>query len=81
MLKAIALGARGVFVGRPLFWGLANGGQSGVEHMLEIMRAEFDRSLAYAGCSNVSEIHRGLVSLNSDFRTRVVEEFRVVNEE
>ena len=71
VLKAIALGARGVFVGRPLFWGLANGGQSGVSTMLEIMRTEFDRAMAYAGCRNVSEIHRGLVSLNSEFRTRV----------
>ena len=71
VLKAIALGARGVFVGRPLFWGLANGGQAGVEAMLEILRAEFDRAMAYSGCRNVSEIHRGLVSLNSDFRTRV----------
>ena len=59
VLKAIALGARGVFVGRPLFWGLANGGQSGVSTMLEIMRTEFDRAMAYAGCRNVSEIHRG----------------------
>jgi len=69
-LKAIALGARGVFVGRPLFWGLANGGQDGVESMLDIMRTEFDRAMAYCGARTVSDIHRGLVSLNSDFRTR-----------
>ena len=71
VLKAIALGARGVFVGRPLFWGLANGGESGVRTMLQIIREEFDRALAYVGCRNVSDINRGLVSLNSDFRTNV----------
>ena len=69
-LKAIALGARGVFVGRPLFWGLANGGEAGVRKMLDIMRTEFDRAMAYCGCRTVDDIHRGLVSLNSDFRTR-----------
>ena len=70
-LKAIALGARGVFVGRPLFWGLANGGQAGVERMLDILRTEFDRAMAYCGCRAVADINRGLVSLGSDFRTRV----------
>ncbi len=70
-LKAIALGARGVFVGRPLFWGLSYGGRAGVRKMLDIMRTEFDRAMAYCGCRSVSDIHRGLVSLNSDFRTRV----------
>ena len=70
-LKSIALGARGVFVGRPLFWGLAHGGQSGVEKMLDIMRTEFDRAMAYCGCRTVADINRGLVSLGSDFRTRV----------
>ena len=69
-LKAIALGARGVFVGRPLFWGLAYDGQAGVEKMLDIMRTEFDRAMAYCGCRTVSDIHRGLVSLNSEFRSR-----------
>jgi 4-hydroxymandelate oxidase len=58
-------------VGRPLFWGLANGGESGVRTMLQIIREEFDRALAYVGCRNVSDINRGLVSLNSDFRTNV----------
>ena len=69
-LKAIALGARGVFVGRPLFWGLANGGQPGVEKMLDILRVEFDRAMAYCGARTVGDIHRGLVSLDSEFRTR-----------
>ena len=39
--------------------------------MLEIIREEFDRALAYMGCRTVSDINRGLVSLNSDFRTKV----------
>ncbi len=71
VLKSIALGARGVFVGRPLFWGLSYDGAAGVSKMLDILRTEFDRAMAYCGCSSVSEIHRGLVSLSSDFRTRV----------
>jgi len=49
VVKARALGASAVFVGRPWFWGLAAGGQEGVERMLEIFSDEIDRTLALLG--------------------------------
>jgi len=49
VVKARALGASAVFVGRPWFWGLAVGGQEGVERMFEIFSDEIDRTLALIG--------------------------------
>ncbi len=62
VLKAIALGASAVQIGRPVLWGLAAGGQSGVELALKILRDEFDLALALAGCQNIRAISRDLVS-------------------
>ena len=50
VLKALALGAKAVLIGRPYVWGLALGGQDGVAHMLELLRAEMHRSLQLMGC-------------------------------
>jgi isopentenyl diphosphate isomerase/L-lactate dehydrogenase-like FMN-dependent dehydrogenase len=63
VLKALALGARAVLVGRPLFWGLALGGANGVHNMLETLRVEFDRALAYVGCRKPSELSPANVNL------------------
>ena len=57
VLKALALGARAVLVGRPLFWGLSIGGEGGVRKMFEILRDEFDRAMAFCGCNNVADIN------------------------
>ena len=65
VLMAIALGARGVFVGRPLFWGLSYCGAEGVKLMLDILKAEFDRALSYCGFRSVSEINRSAVNVPS----------------
>lgn len=46
VLKAVALGATAVQVGRPVLWGLAFGGQAGVETALGLLRQEFDLSMA-----------------------------------
>jgi 4-hydroxymandelate oxidase len=61
ILKALALGAKAVLVGRPIAWGLAAEGEQGVENVLEILRHEFDLAMALAGCRSVSEIGRALV--------------------
>ncbi|MCP3974344.1 MAG: alpha-hydroxy-acid oxidizing protein [bacterium] len=58
VVRACALGARMVFVGRPWFWGLAVAGEQGVAHMLGILQAEIDRTLALLGCSSISELDR-----------------------
>ena len=61
VLKALALGARAVALGRPIHWGLAVGGEAGVGHILDLLRAELMRDLLLCGVGSVAEIGRGLV--------------------
>jgi 4-hydroxymandelate oxidase len=56
VLKAIASGAAAVLVGRPILWGLATGGESGVTEALEMLRKEFDLAMALSGCTKLDEI-------------------------
>jgi isopentenyl diphosphate isomerase/L-lactate dehydrogenase-like FMN-dependent dehydrogenase len=60
-VKALALGAAGVLVGRPVAWGLAAEGEDGVAGVLEILRAEVENAMALAGCRTIAEIDRELV--------------------
>ncbi len=61
ILKAIALGARAVLVGRPILWGLAVGGEVGARHVLELLRDELDIGMALSGCAKIEDIDVGLV--------------------
>jgi 4-hydroxymandelate oxidase len=61
IVKALALGARAVLLGRPILWGLAVGGEEGVRHVLQIVRSELDRALALCGCPDVRDLRRDLV--------------------
>ena len=61
VLKALALGARAVLVGRPVLWGLTLDGESGVAAVLEHLRGEIDLAMALAGCRSVNDIGRELV--------------------
>ncbi|XP_017301714.1 peroxisomal (S)-2-hydroxy-acid oxidase GLO3-like isoform X2 [Diaphorina citri] len=61
VFKALALGAKMVFVGRPALWGLAHSGKSGVRKVLDILINEFDQALALSGCTSVGEIQREMV--------------------
>ena len=63
VLKAIALGAKMVFVGRPVLWGLAYDGQKGVERVLEILRLELDMAMALAGIEKIDKIKGDFVVL------------------
>lgn len=54
--KAIALGARAVFVGRPMLWGLAHTGEVGATRVLQLLHEEFAAAMAHAGCATVGEI-------------------------
>ena len=56
VLKAIALGARAVLVGRPILWGLCVAGEEGAMKVLEILRRELDEAMLLCGCSKLSEI-------------------------
>ena len=56
VLKALALGAKAVLIGRPYVWGLALAGQDGVSHVLEVLRAEMARSLQLMGCPSIHDL-------------------------
>ncbi|KAL3458230.1 FMN-dependent dehydrogenase [Aspergillus heterothallicus] len=56
IFKAIALGADGVMIGRIPLWGLAVGGEDGVAKALSILRAEFEHTMALAGCRTLADI-------------------------
>jgi isopentenyl diphosphate isomerase/L-lactate dehydrogenase-like FMN-dependent dehydrogenase len=62
VLKALALGAAAVMVGRPAAWGLAVDGEAGVAGVLRILRAEFENAMALTGCRTVGEITGALVA-------------------
>jgi 4-hydroxymandelate oxidase len=56
VLKAIALGARAILVGRPILWGLCVGGEQGALRVLEILRRELDEAMLLCGCTKLSDI-------------------------
>lgn len=61
VLKALALGANAVSIGRPYLYGLASGGQAGVERALGMLKSELERSMALLGCRTIAEIGTGHV--------------------
>jgi len=62
ILKALALGARGVLVGRPVLWGLAVGGEEGARRVLELILSGFDNALALAGAPRACDLDRSFVT-------------------
>jgi 4-hydroxymandelate oxidase len=63
ILKALALGAKAILIGRPYVWGLAAFGQVGVQRVVELLRAELVLSMGLAGKPNLASIDRSLVRL------------------
>jgi 4-hydroxymandelate oxidase len=61
VLKALALGARAVLVGRPVLWGLAAAGEAGAASVLRLLRDELDLAMALAGAPTIAEVTRDLV--------------------
>ena len=61
VIKALALGAKAVLVGRPVLWGLAAAGRAGVAAALGVLRREIDLAMALCGCPDVASITRDLV--------------------
>ncbi|MCD2512188.1 alpha-hydroxy acid oxidase [Comamonas endophytica] len=55
VLKAMALGASAVMVGRPIVWGLANAGAAGVAHVLRLLRDELEVAMALTGCATLAD--------------------------
>jgi isopentenyl diphosphate isomerase/L-lactate dehydrogenase-like FMN-dependent dehydrogenase/thioredoxin reductase len=66
VVKALALGADAVAVGRPIVWGLAAGGEDGVTTVLDLIRSELDNALTLCGVSTPKEISRDLVRLPAE---------------
>ncbi|XP_009000241.1 2-Hydroxyacid oxidase 2 isoform X1 [Callithrix jacchus] len=64
VLKALALGAKCVFLGRPILWGLTCKGEHGVKEVLNILTNEFHTSMALTGCRSVAEINRHLIQFS-----------------
>ena len=56
VVKALALGARAVMIGRAYLWGLAANGQAGVENVLDILRGGIDSALLGLGRASVDEL-------------------------
>jgi 4-hydroxymandelate oxidase len=64
VLRALALGARAVLLGRPILWGLATGGEDGARAVLETLRAELDEAMALSGCARIADVTRDLLQVN-----------------
>jgi 4-hydroxymandelate oxidase len=63
VLKALAVGARAVLIGRPVFWGLAIDGEQGVRDVLGIYRDELDGAMTLCGVTDVEQVDPALVVL------------------
>lgn len=61
VLKAIALGARGVYIGRAMMYGLGACGEAGVSEVLRIIRNELDLSMAFCGKTDIRDVDRSIL--------------------
>lgn len=62
IVKALALGAQAVMVGRPVLWGLAHEGESGARRVLRLLLDEFDLALALCGACNCADLTPDLIA-------------------
>jgi L-lactate dehydrogenase (cytochrome)/glycolate oxidase len=67
VVKALALGARAVMIGRAYLWGLAANGQAGVENVLDILRNGIDSALLGLGCKTLSDLSADHLVVPADF--------------
>ncbi len=61
VLKAVALGAHGVMIGRAALYGLAAGGEAGASHALGLLRSEMERTMLLLGCRTLADLGRHLI--------------------
>jgi 4-hydroxymandelate oxidase len=61
VIKALALGAKAVLIGRPYLWGLAAFGQEGVQRVIELLQGELKIALALSGTGNLRAVDRSLI--------------------
>ena len=67
VVKAVALGARAVMIGRAYLWGLAANGQAGVENVLDLLRNGIDSALLGLGCSSLADLTEENLVIPPDF--------------
>lgn len=70
IFKAIALGAKMVFVGRPAVWGLSCAGEEGVKKVLQILIEEFGQSMALSGCTRIADIKKEMI-VHENFYSKI----------
>jgi L-lactate dehydrogenase (cytochrome) len=61
VIRAIALGARGVYIGRPFLYGLGAGGEKGVAKCLDIIRNELDLTMAFCGLRDIQQVDKNIL--------------------
>nr|VDC72596.1 unnamed protein product [Brassica rapa] len=66
VFKALALGASGIFIGRPVVFSLAAEGEAGVRKVLQMLRDEFELTMALSGCRSLKEITRNHITTEWD---------------
>ncbi|MBW4685936.1 MAG: alpha-hydroxy-acid oxidizing protein [Komarekiella atlantica HA4396-MV6] len=64
ILKALALGAKAVLIGRPVLWGLAVAGQVGVSHIISLLQDELNVAMALSGCAKLQDIDSSLLKFS-----------------
>lgn len=67
VFKALALGARAVFVGRPNLWGLVCKGEEGSRSVLKILQNEFDTAMTLSGCAAIRDIESSMLINQSNY--------------
>src|SRR3954469_1028758 len=71
VVKALALGARAVMIGRPYLWGLAAGGQAGVENVLDVLKLGIDSALLGLGRGSIDELQLSDLLIPDGFHRRL----------
>lgn len=71
VLKALALGAKAVFLGRPVLWGLAHSGEEGLYHLISLIREELVLAMKLAGCPELSSIKPSIIRHASQFPSKL----------
>ena len=69
-MKAMAIGAQAVLIGRPLFWGLAVNGETGLTSVLDMLRDELDIAMGMCGRPTIESIGSDLIGTVSPLTSR-----------
>lgn len=68
--KALAIGAKGVFIGRAPLWGVSAAGERGASRALQLLQQEIDRTMAFTGCNSVRDLCRSILHFPPGYGTR-----------